>query len=127
MGSGGSVTKSRFDLTTEDIINECSSDSDIKQKCILVTGATSGIGLETSRKLACAGAKVYLMGRDEAKLQNVIQNITREIEEKQSTGSVQGVVCDLDSLASVKQCAQKFVKENIPLNILILNAGLINY
>jgi len=119
--------KSRFQLTTEDIIKECGPDSGITQKHILVTGATAGIGLETGRALACAGAQVYLMGRDEGKLQDVLQNINNELEQKQSAGSVEGVVCDLNSLANIKQFAQKFTRENKPLNVLILNAGLMNY
>ena len=120
------TSRSRFHLTTQDVINECCQNSQIIQKYILVTGATSGIGLETGRALACAGAKVYLMGRDEVKLQDVIQNINNELQEKRSTGTVHGVICDLDSLVSVKQCAQKFIRENLSLNILILNAGIIN-
>jgi hypothetical protein len=67
MGAVGSVSKARFHLTAEDIIHECGRDSDIAHKYILVTGATSGLGLETARALACAGAKVYPMGRDQGK------------------------------------------------------------
>ena len=123
----GSSSNSRFHLTTKGIIDECGQDSRITEKHILITGATSGIGLETSRSLAHGGAKVYLMGRDEVKLQNVVQSINNEIKEKQSTGSVESVICDLNSLASVKQCAQKLIRERIPLNILILNAGIMNF
>jgi retinol dehydrogenase-12 len=120
-------SKSRSRLTTQDIINECGQDSGITEKYILVTGATSGLGLETGRSLACAGANVYLMGRDAAKLQGVVQNINNELQQQQQhTGSVQGVICDLDSLASVKQFAQQFTRENKRLNVLILNAGLMN-
>ena len=129
MGIGGSYSSSRFHLTADDIINECGEEGQVKRLHILVTGATSGIGIETGRALACAGAKVYLMGRDQAKLQGVIQNINNELEKQRerSDGSVQGVICDLNSLASVKQFAEQFIKENTPLNVLILNAGVINY
>jgi NAD(P)-dependent dehydrogenase (short-subunit alcohol dehydrogenase family) len=127
MGAAGSVSKSRYHLTTEDIIKESGPDINLAQKYILVTGATNGLGLETSRALACAGAKVYLMGRDEAKLQGVMTNINNELQQKRPTGSVQSVVCDLNSLASIKQFAQKFTREKQPLNLLILNAGLMNF
>jgi NAD(P)-dependent dehydrogenase (short-subunit alcohol dehydrogenase family) len=103
MGAAGSVSKARYHLTIGDIINECVRGSDTAHKHILVTGATSGIRFETARALACAGAEVYLMGRDEAKLQAVLQNINNELQQKRSGGSVQGVVCDLDSLTSIKQ------------------------
>ena len=71
MGSGNS----RYHMTAQDIIEECGENSKIKNSNILVTGATSGIGIETGRALALGGAKVYLMGRSETKLQDVIENI----------------------------------------------------
>ncbi|CAF1141119.1 unnamed protein product [Didymodactylos carnosus] len=77
--------------------------------------------------LACAGAKVYLMGRDEAKLQGVLQNINYELQEKKSNGSLEGVICDINSLSSIKKIAQKFREENKPLNVLILKTGLMNF
>lgn len=125
MGSGNSHPVSRFHLTAQDVINECDKNGTINNLSILVTGATSGIGIETSRVLAFNGAKVFLMGRDKSKLEDVVNSINNEL--KPSIGSVQGVVCDLNSLASVKQFAQKFLQENSFLNVLILNAGIINY
>jgi len=67
------------------------------------------------------------MGRSETKLQEVIENINKDLQQKPSGGSVQGVLCDLNSLAIVKQFAEKFTQEKSPLNVLILNAGVFNY
>ena len=48
------------------------------------------------------------MRRDEAKLQGILQHINNELQQQQELiGCVQGIICDLNSLASVKQCAQK--------------------
>ncbi|CAF0900199.1 unnamed protein product [Adineta steineri] len=127
MGSSDSRSQSRYNMTAQDVINECGENSKVKQSHILVTGATSGIGIETGRVLALAGAKVYLMGRSEIKLQQVIENINKELQQKATSSSVQGVFCDLNSLTSIKKCAEKFISENTPLNILILNAGIFNY
>jgi NAD(P)-dependent dehydrogenase (short-subunit alcohol dehydrogenase family) len=131
MGSGSSNHVSRFHMTAQDIFNECadSSSSLMKSRNILVTGATSGIGVETVRVLACAGATMYAMGRDAAKLEDVVKNINNQLEQQQqrSGGSVQGVICDLNSLASVKRFSQQFLQENKSLNVLILNAGISNY
>ena len=129
MGSGASRPISRFHLTTKDIISECGKDTPINRLHILVTGASSGIGIETSRALACAGAKVYLLGRDETKVQDVIANIEGELQQQQpqSGGSAQGVICDLNSLDSIKQFVQQFLKQNTPLHVLILNAGIFNF
>ena len=127
MGLGGSYSVSRFSMTAEEIVNECGSSSRVEQLHILVTGATSGIGIETGRVLALAGAKVYLMGRSETKLQEVIQTIKKDLQAKSSNaGVVEGVICDLNSLANIKQFAEKLIKDKIPLNVLILNAGVFN-
>jgi NAD(P)-dependent dehydrogenase (short-subunit alcohol dehydrogenase family) len=127
MGSGATRPVARRDMTAQDIVNECGANSKVKNAHILVTGATSGIGIETGRILALAGAKVYLMGRSETKLQEVMENIKKDLQQKSSTGSVEGVICDLNSLASIKQFAEKFTREKTPLNILILNAGVLNF
>jgi NAD(P)-dependent dehydrogenase (short-subunit alcohol dehydrogenase family) len=127
MGLVGSSSNARYNMTAQDVIDECGANSKVKQSHIMVTGATSGIGIETARVLALAGAKVYLMGRSETKLNEVIQSINQELQQKSSGGSVQGVICDLNSLLSIKQCAEKFTKANMPLNILILNGGIWNF
>ncbi|CAF0991376.1 unnamed protein product [Adineta steineri] len=123
-----STGASRFHMTGQDVINECGPDSLKKPLYILVTGATSGIGIETARVLACAGAHVYAMGRDQTKLQEVVQNIDNQLKGQQdSGGSIEGFICDLNSLASVKQFSEKFIAENKRLNILMLNGGTSNY
>ncbi|CAF1094118.1 unnamed protein product [Rotaria magnacalcarata] len=120
-------TNTRFSMTGQDIVKECGDNSQIKNLHILVTGATSGIGIETGRILALAGANVYLMGRSETKLNEVRENISKELQQKSSTGTVNGAICDLNSLASIKQFAEKFIRDKSPLNILILNAGVLNF
>ena len=129
MGSSSSVPVSRFHMTAQDVVNECGQDIHPERLHILVTGATSGIGIETGRVLACNGAKVYLMGRDEAKLQSIVKSINTELQQQPqpSGGSVQGVICDLNSLVSIKRFTQQFIQNNTLLNVLILNAGVINF
>ena len=126
MGSNTSAGKSRFSLTGQDVVDECRSGCPIEHLHILVTGATAGIGLETGRVLACAGASVYLIGRDPSKLQGVVRNIETELKQQSTAGSVQGFLCDLNSFASIKRFAQEFLQAQKPLNRLILNAGLCN-
>ena len=127
MGSSSSCTASRFHLTAQDIVKGCGAAGQLKHLHILVTGASSGIGIETGRVLASNGAKVYMMGRSEGKLNEVIQDLNQQLQQQGSTGSFQGVICDLNSLASIKRFAESFVRNNAPLNILVLNAGIINY
>ena len=127
MGSSSSCTASRFHLTAQDIVKGCGAAGQLKHLHILVTGASSGIAIETGRVLASNEAKVYMMGRSEGKLNEVIQDLNQQLQQQGSAGSVQGVICDLNSLASIKRFAESFVNNNAPLNILVLNAGIINY
>ena len=126
MGSQESKSTSRFNLTAQNVVDECSKAIDMGRLYVLVTGATSGIGLETARVLACNGAHVYLMGRQEQKVQESVDQINQELKEKSSTGFVEGVVFDLNSLASVKNFADDFNHKQKRLNILILNAGILS-
>jgi len=122
-----SGSPSRFHLTGEDIINECKSSVNFNEKSVLITGGTNGIGLETCRVLACAGANVYALGRDQSKLENVVKTIQNELKEKTSNGSIQGYICDLNSFQSIKEFADKFEQDRCQVNILILNAGITNF
>jgi NAD(P)-dependent dehydrogenase (short-subunit alcohol dehydrogenase family) len=51
-------------------------DQELEGKVAIVTGATSGIGRATALRFAQAGAQVVAVGRDEQKLQEVVQEIT---------------------------------------------------
>jgi gluconate 5-dehydrogenase len=47
----------------------------LKGRCAFVTGSSSGIGAESARVLAAAGASIILHGRDTAKLAKVEQEL----------------------------------------------------
>ena len=112
MGLGCSHSASRRHMTVEDIVDECGEDSRIKCLHILFTAVTSSIGIETSQALAFGGAKAYLMARNGVKLQEVLENINKELQQKSSSGSVQDVICDLNSLPSVKNCRKIYKRKN---------------
>ena len=87
---------------------------------ILITGASSGIGLVTARELALAGANVYLAGRSEDRTRAVVEEIRRLTLRP----CAHGLPLDLSDLASVRRCAADFLALNLPLHLLINNAGL---
>jgi retinol dehydrogenase-12 len=89
-------------------------------KVALVTGANTGIGRVTATELARAGAHVILACRSAAKTEPVVADIRAE------TGSdkVEFAALDLASLASVRTCAGDFLRRDLPLHILVNNAGL---
>ena len=89
---------------------------------VLVTGATSGIGVETARVLALRGAHVYLVGRNPKKLEQTLVQLKQSLPAAQSKLST--LVCDLNDLNSVKHCAKQFLHEEKELDILVNNAGI---
>ncbi|GMR40844.1 hypothetical protein PMAYCL1PPCAC_11039, partial [Pristionchus mayeri] len=95
-----------------------------KGKVAAVTGANSGLGLETVRELNLRGAKVYMMCRseeraNEAKIKLVRMgcDATRLIFEQ----------CDLSKFASIRACAKRIAQAESHLDILINNAGIMFY
>lgn len=94
--------------------------SDLANKTFIVTGANTGIGKITAKELARAGAHVILACRSKAKTDVVIDEIKRET----TTANVEYVELDLGDLASVRACAEALITRNIPIHVLINNAGL---
>ncbi|XP_076887496.1 short-chain dehydrogenase TIC 32, chloroplastic-like [Bidens hawaiensis] len=86
----------------------------------IVTGASSGIGLETTRVLALHGVHVVMAVRNTESGQKVKEMIVNEIP----TAKIDIMELDLSALASVTKFAAEFVSSNLPLNILINNAGI---
>ncbi len=81
----------------------------------IVTGANSGIGLETARALAGAGARVIVAARSDAKGRAAAADIG---------GKAEWRALDLADLASVAAFADGLLAESVPIDLLILNAGV---
>ena len=86
----------------------------------LVTGANTGIGLVTARELAALGAHVFIACRSAARAQTALDRIRAD----SGNSAVELLPLDLGDLASVRQCAQMFLARNLPLHLLVNNAGL---
>ena len=87
---------------------------DLSGKTAIVTGGYAGIGLETVKVLAAAGATVIVPARDNGK---AAKNL-REIK------NVSIETMDLTDPASIDAFAEKFLASGAPLHILINNAGI---
>ena len=94
---------------------------EIKNKNVLITGATSGIGEATAIDLAKKGANIFFIARNNLKAQNLSDKI-ESISGKRS----KFFIADLASLKNIKESALEFISLNIPLHVLLNNAGLIN-
>ena len=89
----------------------------VEGKVCVVTGATSGIGLATARKLAEAGAKVVIGARTPEKLEATKQ----ELEEQ--GGEVYAYPVDLSNLEDADRFVQAVLKDHGHVDYLINNAG----
>jgi retinol dehydrogenase-13 len=92
---------------------------DFKEKLVVITGATSGIGYHTARKYAAHGANLMCINRNLQKS----EALCREIE------SEYGVKCDykiadLSNLQDIHHVAEELLKLNTPIDVLIHNAGI---
>lgn len=88
-----------------------------QDRVILITGCSSGLGVETARTLATTGATLYLTARDLEKAKTALGDLTQ-------SNRVHLLQLDLNSLASVRACAAEFSSKSSQLNILIANAGV---
>ncbi|KAL1568246.1 NADP-retinol dehydrogenase [Salvia divinorum] len=104
--------------TTAQQISEDSMPSSHNLTAI-VTGATSGIGLETARVLAKRGVRVVMPARDLSKAERV-----KEIIQKESPqAEIIILEIDLSSFGSIQRFCSEFLSLGLPLHILINNAG----
>lgn len=104
--------------TVYQIIKDEGVEGKLKGKVIVITGTSSGIGIETSRALALTGAKLILTARDLEKGTNALKGILEP-------GHIELVEMDNNSLDSVRSAAKIILeKANNQVNILINNAGI---
>ncbi len=101
------------------------SDNELKGKLggktALITGATSGIGVETARALHVTGADVYFTARDMNKAASTKEHILKNSDGR---GKLEAIEMDMESLESVKKAASEFLaKSGGKLNLLVCNAG----
>jgi NAD(P)-dependent dehydrogenase (short-subunit alcohol dehydrogenase family) len=94
----------------------------MKNKTIIVTGATSGIGRITALELAKKGATVVLAVRNESKAKRAVANIRQEAGHDR----VDYLIVDFASQASIRQMAAIFLARYDLLDILINNHGKVN-
>jgi retinol dehydrogenase-12 len=97
-----------------------------KRKVVLITGASDGLGLEAAKKYAKAQFTTVLAGRSAEKLARAAATVklAANIDESQTDQKVYTLCFDFSVLESVRQGAAQFLDLNLPLNILINNAGL---
>ncbi|MEU8589967.1 3-oxoacyl-ACP reductase FabG [Streptomyces sp. NPDC048664] len=88
-----------------------------EKKVAIVTGGTSGIGLETARLLACQDHRVFLCARTESSVSATVKELADEGLE------VDGAPCDVRSGDDIHRFVQQAVDRFGPIDVLVNNAG----
>lgn len=90
----------------------------LKEKTVIITGASSGIGAASAHALAARGAKIVVAARDPDGVEKIVNEL------KAAGGEAVGHVCDVTSRAEMAALAQ-FAHDSFgSIDILVNNAGL---
>ncbi|KAJ1387244.1 Short-chain dehydrogenase/reductase SDR [Sesbania bispinosa] len=111
-GASGFGSASTAEQVTEGI--------DASNLTAIITGGASGIGLETARVLALRKAHIIIAARNMVSAKKAKQHILQENE----SARVDIMTLDLCSVKSIKSFVDNFIALDLPLNILINNAGV---
>ena len=102
--------------TTTDVLDGVA----LTGRTVLVTGASTGIGKETARALAAAGASVTITARSDDKGRAAIDALRASVPD----ADVEYELLELGSLESVRDFADRFAASHDQLHLLIANAGI---
>ncbi len=93
----------------------------MKDKHVLVTGATNGIGKQAALEIAEMGASVTIVGRNESKTRAVCS----ELQAGSGNEQIDWLLGDLSSMAEVRRVAEEFRARHNRLDVLLNNAGAV--
>jgi NAD(P)-dependent dehydrogenase (short-subunit alcohol dehydrogenase family) len=88
-------------------------------KVVLITGATDGIGREAAARLAEMGAEVVVVGRDQKKAEETVNQVNAHSQQ----GKASYLLADLSSMADVRRLAKEFRSKYSRLDVMVNNAG----
>jgi NAD(P)-dependent dehydrogenase (short-subunit alcohol dehydrogenase family) len=104
------------------MVQSVRTDEPMGGRNVVVTGASSGIGLETARNLAAEGARVIMVVRNRGRGEAAIAKIKETVQD----AKLELVLGDLYSLTEVRAAAVEIRKRIDKLHVLVNNAGLIH-
>jgi retinol dehydrogenase 13 len=92
---------------------------DFRDRLVVISGATSGIGYLTARKFASHGANILCINRNEKKSAALKAEIENDFHV-----SCEFIIADLSALIDIRRAAEELRKIDTPIDVLIHNAGI---
>ena len=94
----------------------------IKDKTVLITGSTNGIGMAAALKLAEDCSSLFFTYRND----ELADQLKKELSMINPELRVQGFFCDFSNQESIRDCVSQ-IKENVTeIDLLVNNAGIVN-
>ena len=93
----------------------------LEGRTVVISGATSGIGLAAAHAFARLGARVRILARSQERGEQA----RGAISAGSASQAVDVITCDLSSLRSVRSCAELLVSEGGRIDVLVNNAGVL--
>lgn len=103
--------------TALQVVKDEGMEGKLEGKVIVITGTSSGLGIETARALSTTGATLFLTARNVKKAKDALADISEP-------GRTEFIEMDLESFESVRSAAKSILKKTDKVNILINNAGI---
>ena len=103
-----------INTNTEQFIDKNNTDF-FKNKIVLITGSTKGIGLSIAKKIARTGATIIINGRDEKKVESTVKLL-------QKNNTVSGIASDISIEQNIETMFGDIIKKYGKIDILINNA-----
>lgn len=114
-----SFTRIGYDVRSRLAHWKALDDYDLRGRTVLVTGASSGLGLVAAEQFARCGATVVLLGRDTAKTTKVRDGIAL----RTGNPALSVVTADMGDLDQVRAAAAEILERCARLDVLVHNAG----
>ena len=93
--------------------------NDLKNKNVLITGASSGIGKATAKMFIESGAKVWVTARDEKKIKEFYHELKSE--------NFEYMISDTSKISDIENIVEFLKKQKIKLDVLFINAGVAQF
>ena len=91
----------------------------LKEKVVIVTGGSGGIGKAVSAAFCRAGSTVVIIGRDEESIEKAILDIQGSVEKE-----AYGMMCDVSNFMAVSSAVKAIVKRFKKIDVLVNCAGV---